>query len=91
MGYWISASIRYTFKNKPKGQAGMSGENISIAAREPTPLSRMIVSLVRSLVEFYLEATDMPTDEMNREIDAALEALKDAKVRDVPSPAPADK
>jgi hypothetical protein len=79
---WVKVSTRYTYKNKPKEQLGMTGLSINIASNDAKPLRTMIKASVISLVDFYLESTTMTIDELNAELKAGIQALSTLELRE---------
>ena len=78
---WVSVSSSITYKNKPKSQPGLCSARYAIAQKEAVPLKIVLYLAVKSIVEFYVDSTDLSTDEINEQIRAAVVYLQGCEVK----------
>ena len=68
---YVSAAVKFTLKNPPKGHIGLRSENYLIGKNRPIDLRRLIFNFVAHAVDFYAET--MP-EVSNEDIAAQVRA-----------------
>lgn len=69
----VSASVRFTLKDYPKGYRGEIGATYVIGKDNPITFSNMVVAFMRAATDHYWGICDI--DEMNAELDLLRDRL----------------
>lgn len=77
---WVKINLQLTCKTVTSRK--LRGVRTSIAPNEAIHLSDAIYIAAKQIAEFYLDATDMPTTDLNREIHKAAEMIGKAEIRE---------
>lgn len=64
----LSMSIRYTIKDRPKGQPGYTGCNVCYGKDHAVSLSRMVYAILIEMVDHHAQFESVET--INTELDA---------------------
>ena len=72
---WVSASVRFTLKNAPKEQTGLSGEHWNFGKDDPITLSHLLGTYIVHALEFYLKTVDISAEEAGAQLNKVRELL----------------
>lgn len=81
----LSAYIKYTLKDRPKGHLGLTGQGYSVGKKDPLTLAQFIATLVRTAVETaHMMSLVKDTEELQAAIEEAFQWCQGLIIEEVP-------